>query len=230
LTTNSGTESNAKKPTATFNILVSERTKIMSEQEFLDAQNAELYEALMKELKERTTGRWHYDQIDYCWTGKDADLVWHGYQGLHVDFIDDRNVVATVHCGKTVCTDEEHPEADEEYQEAVCGCPFTGDWSGDDWFLTYEVQIEAPIRLSKVTGKLCAGATASTLYRRAQQALKDWDREMKYLDEVCTAIYKRYSNEAHIVLTPNQQERNNDEKRPIGIDRRWPNCRHGKSR
>lgn len=164
-----------------------------ADDEFLAAQATQLHQALLSELKNRTTGRWHYDQIDYCWTGKDADLDWHGYQGLHVDFIDDVQVKATVHAGKTVCPDEEHPEANEEYTEAVCGCPFPGEWSGDDWFLTTEIPTMVKTVLNEETGELDAEKTADALYDAAQAALANWDQEMKALDEICEAIHKQYN-------------------------------------
>jgi hypothetical protein len=158
--------------------------------EFLAAQNDELYTSLLAELKARSSNRWQYDKIDYCWTGKYADLDWHGYQGLHLDFIDDSKVRATVYTGKTVCPDEEHPEDDEIYCEIVCGCGYPGEWSGDDWFLTTEEPIEIATVLNPETLQLDAGATADALYDAAQKALENWDREMKLLDEACEAQYR----------------------------------------
>jgi hypothetical protein len=161
----------------------------------LAAQNAELYEALMAELKQRTSGRWHWDQIDYSWTGKDANLDWHSYQDLHVDFIDGAKVRATVHTGKTVCRAEDHEEATDKIQEVVCGCGYLGESSGDDWFLTSEPQIDVSTVLDPETSKLNAEATVDALYGVAQQALEPWDREIKLLDEICDEIYKRYNQE-----------------------------------
>lgn len=118
----------------------------------------------MAELKQRTSGRWHWDQIDYCWTAKDADLDRHSYQDSHVDFIDDTKVRATDHTGKTVCPAEEHEEATDEIQAVVCGCGYPGEWSGDDWFLASETQIDVSTVLDPETSKLNAEATVDALY------------------------------------------------------------------
>ena len=172
--------------------------------EHIAAQNGELYDALIKELKKQSTNRWHYDQIDYCWTGKDADLAAWGYQGLHVDSIDDEWITATVHTGKTVCGDDvcmNLPEnlSDEDYDKArelyleqafevVTGCGCAGEWSGDDWFLaeTYPIKIKTP--LSPTTGKLGAKRAVAMLYKAAQKALEGWDREMGYVAKAIESL------------------------------------------
>src|SRR5260221_2579868 len=174
------------------------------EQEFLDGQEGELYDALLAHLKKCSTNRWHYDQIDYCWTGKDADLEWHGYQGLHLDRVTDEKVKATVHCGKTVVGDDvclntprsarerEIRRAEEFYkqqaQEIVCGCNYPGEWSGDDWFLTNEVRIEWEVVLNPETGELDAEATTVKLDAAAEKALENWGREMKSMDTILDQI------------------------------------------
>jgi len=71
-----------------------------ADDEFLAAQNEELYQALMTYLSQERI-RWQWDEIDYSWTGKDADLEIHGHQGLHIDKIDDTWVWATVHTSIT---------------------------------------------------------------------------------------------------------------------------------
>lgn len=178
-----------------------------ADDEFIDQQNAELYDALKAELKANSANRWHWDEIDFSWTGKDADLEIWGHQGLHLDSIDDREVVATVHCGKTipgtdVCLNT--PDNPDEKQldkalsyyldqvtEIVCGCNIDlvqGEWDGDAWYMTGTFQVRAATILDPETGKLNALDTYLAIYKAAEEAVKPWDEEMTSLDQYIDAI------------------------------------------
>lgn len=156
------------------------------------------YDAILKALKDRSTNRWQYKEIDCCWTGKDADLEWQGQQGLHLDSVDDEYAYATVHAGSTqagddVCLNfpddaspEEYDKAREAYleqmTEVICGCGYSGEWSGDDWYITTEEKIKVPVVMSEDETEVNAEAIADALIAEGEKALANWEREMKSVD------------------------------------------------
>ena len=62
-------------------------------------QLIELKEAILAELKERDTGRWRWDRIHCCVTGKDADLEPWGQQGIELVSVNATTVTFYVHLG-----------------------------------------------------------------------------------------------------------------------------------
>jgi len=121
---------------------------------FANDEFGDLCEDIKAELRKQNDGRWEWEQIDYCFTGKDADLEPWGDQGVEVVRCDDDGVHCCAHIGKTfvgddVCLnlqpeiendDEAWEKAREAYldqaQEIVAGCAvaveFTVPWENDD--------------------------------------------------------------------------------------------------
>ena len=115
-------------------------------------------------LREHCSGRWHWDRIDCCLTGKDADLEWHGQQGVEVKGADDEYAYCMLHIGVTVAghdvclareyeTDAEYETAVDQYlesaQEIVCGSPLTGgEWTGGDWYLYGSYNFRVPLAVN----------------------------------------------------------------------------------
>ncbi len=179
------------------------------------------YDGLLEALKKRDTGRWSYDEIDCCWTGKYADLDPHGYQGTHLDSVDDMYAYATAHIGKTFAghdvtlnvprwVDEEDSGETydkvrdifmEQAQEIVCGCSVPGDWSGDDWFLSDKVSFKVPVVLTK-EGEVDFNATADALVEEGEKALKPIEDELVLADQFMEtlagwATYDKDGNATH---------------------------------
>ena len=158
--------------------------------------------AVLAELK-KYGKRWDWDGVDCTWTGKDADLETHGYQGCKLIRIDKGVATVEVHAGKTVAgTDvclntprrasrRAQDSALEYYLKKVtaviCDCSYHGYWSGDDWFITHEVTIEVPVVTAKY-GKVDAETTASAIVMAAEESLKDWDRECEAMEEILSVI------------------------------------------
>jgi hypothetical protein len=154
------------------------------------------FNGVLGALKKHDTGRWQYDKIDCCLSGKDADLEL-GYQGIQLNSIDDEFAYATVRSGKTVvgddccfnlpdnASDELFEKARQAYldqmYEIVCGCGYSGYWSGDDWFISYEEQIKVPIILDEENGT-DGEKTAEALLAEAEKVLKPFEKEMEYLE------------------------------------------------
>jgi hypothetical protein len=165
------------------------------------------YDGLLEALKKRDTGRWSWDEIDACWTGKYADLDPHGYQGMHLDSVDDMYAHATAHIGKTFAGTDvslnvprwvEEEDSGETYgevldifmeqaQEVVCGCNVPGDWSGDDWFLTDTVSYKVPVVLTK-EGEVDFDATADALIAEGEKALADIEQELVLADQIMETL------------------------------------------
>lgn len=113
-------------------------------------------DALLTAAKKWDSGRWSWDRIHICLTGKNGDLDPCGQQGIEIVSCDDEGVLIRVHAGKTVAgldvslavdydTDEEHQAALDEYldiaTEIVCGTEYPGEWSGDDWYIHHSEDI-----------------------------------------------------------------------------------------
>ena len=165
------------------------------------------YEGLIKALKKRDTGRWSWDEIDACWTGKYADLDPWGYQGMHLDNVDDMYAYATAHIGKTFAgsdvslnaprwVDEEDSGETygkvldcfmEQAQEVVCGCNVAGEWSGDDWFLSDKVSYKVPVVLTE-EGEVDFDATADALIAEGEQAVKAIEEELVLADQIMETL------------------------------------------
>jgi hypothetical protein len=162
----------------------------------LKDNNLPPFERLKAALNLADSGRWQWDEIDFCWTGKYADLDAWGYQGLHLDKVEDGRAYATVHTGKTIpgddvtlnipdnITDDVYQRVREIYleqaQEAVIGCGYSGDWSGDDWFLTDSFQIVVPYTTPE--------ETVIALESAAMESLKEWEKAMGKVDSMTNQL------------------------------------------
>lgn len=116
---------------------------------------------LRKELKDRSTGRWEYEVIDCCYSGKDGDLEPSGDQGVSLVECTDTHAILVGHLyaslvGNDVCinfreqqegeSDEEHWEAYEKArdsylsyaQQVVCEIPARVEWDGGDWAVSMD--------------------------------------------------------------------------------------------
>ncbi len=170
-------------------------------------EHNEVYEALVKKLKERDSGRWQWDEIDCCWTGKYADLDPWGYQGLHLDSVDDDYAYATAHIGKTFVGDdvtlnvpkwvdeEESLETldkvrdiyMEQAQEVVCGCNVAGEWDGDSWFMSDTAKFKVAIKYNK-DGEPQLDDVVDALVTEGEKALADIERELVLADEIMNTL------------------------------------------
>lgn len=164
-------------------------------------ERIDVYNAVAAKLKERDTGRWQWDEIDCCWTGKYADLDPSGYQGLHLDSVDDEYIYATAHVGKTfVGTDvtlnvpksvEDNEEVldavrdiyMEQAQETVCGCAVAGEWDGDSWFMSDSAKFKVAIKYNK-DGDPDIEAAVDALVSSGEQALAHFERELVLADQI----------------------------------------------
>lgn len=161
-------------------------------------------EALLKELKGWDTGRWSWDEIDICLTGKDADLEPWGMQGFKVVSADDDGVTLACHGFKTVCgndvclnypdgmSEEEQDKFRELYldqaQEIVCGCGAAGEWDGDDWCLSVEETIKVPWVLTRKLGKPSYIRTARSCLKAVEKALSYWESEVTLCDAMLSQL------------------------------------------
>ena len=185
-------------------------------------QDKESRNALIKAARELCTGRWQYDQIHACISGKDADLDAHGYQGIEIlDVIGDQAKIR-VHVGKTVCG-EPTPDAgdlsDLEYeflreymlenlQEIVNGCPMSGYWSGDDWFLSAEIDFNFELVLNDAGTECNFPATAQAVIdyvhscdgTQQRHPMHDVIAELNYMDNAIDGLYRETESEPHKVL------------------------------
>ncbi len=151
-------------------------------------------DALKKALEGWDTGRWEWDKIDVCLTGKDADLEPWGQQGFRIVSADDNGVVLEVHgykteAGNDVCLNEPKgmSEADcdraldlylEQAQEIVWGIGSAGEWDGDSWGLTAQETVKVPWVLTRKLGKPSYKRTARACVKAAEKALEGWQREV----------------------------------------------------
>jgi hypothetical protein len=175
------------------------------------------YSEVMEILKEHDSGRWDYDKNHCCITGKDADLAPWGQQGIELLGTSytrtEYHARLRVHVGKTwagtdVClnlpndiSDEDYEQAREEYvdqaQEVVCSIPGSGDWSGDDWYISDQFDITVPITLNPDDDSVEKEATWESIYAAYEEAVAEWDREVSTADAIldCIAGWKRWNPE-----------------------------------
>ncbi|MDA8140747.1 MAG: hypothetical protein M0036_19035 [Desulfobacteraceae bacterium] len=128
-----------------------------------------------------------------CWGlcsfgGKDADLDPEGCTGISkIAKIDDQSVAVVVGGHKSVGDPtyelefELTPEDDESYSaiahELVCGCGYSGYWSGDDWSLTVEQSVDVPWVLDG-RGAFDIDETAKAVVEAARAALLPYEKEV----------------------------------------------------
>jgi len=178
-------------------------------------EDDDCYTEVMEILRENDSGRWDYDKIHCCITGKDADLEPWGQQGIELLGTSytrtEYHARLRVHVGKTwagtdVClnlpndiSDEDYRKAVDEYleqaQEVVCSVPGEGYWSGDDWYVSDAFDVTVPITLNPDDDSVDKEATWQSIYAAYENAVENWDREMSYADDVLEAFagWKRWN-------------------------------------
>lgn len=155
------------------------------------------FDALLAEMKKRSTGCWDWEKAHLVFTGKDADLEPWGYQALELTEVTEDTVRFTLHCMSTIvgvdlCLNlpEEVAGDDEKWsavldiyldqaQALVQGAGVGGCWDGDDWVLTLEQQLEAPLMLDE-DGHVLVDATVDAMEEAAQPDIEKWEEEMGY--------------------------------------------------
>lgn len=151
------------------------------------------YDALLEALKGHDTGRW-ITQVTL--SGKDADLDPCGQQGFDITDCNDEKIYLTGSCGKTVAgtdvclnvPDDEYEKAREVYLEnafeVVCGFPFAGEWSGDDWYLSDEFDLSVEWVMDDETGEPDYKATAVKVVAAFGERTKRWNEEARLMDGI----------------------------------------------
>lgn len=172
-----------------------------------NAERSEVFNAVAAKLKERDTGRWQWDEIDCCWTGKYADLDPWGYQGLHLDSVDDDYIYATAHVGKTFVgtdvtlnvpkwVDEQescktldavHDIYMEQAEAVVCGCAVAGEWDGDSWFMSDSQKFKVAIKYNK-DGETDIEAAVDALISEGEKAIAHFERELVMADQMMNQL------------------------------------------
>jgi len=175
------------------------------------------YSEVMEIIKEHDSGRWDYDEIHCCITGKDADLEPCGQQGIELLGTSysrtEYQAKLRIHVGKTIAgtdvclnlpndiSDEDYDKAREEYidqaTEVVCSIPFDGYWSGDDWYISDQFDITVPIKLNPEDDSVDREATWKSIYAAYEEAVLGWDKEISNADDIlsCLAGWKRWNPE-----------------------------------
>jgi hypothetical protein len=160
------------------------------------------HQPMLDALKAISTNRWRWDEIDCCWTGKDADLEPRGQQGLHFDYITEEKAYATAHIGKTFVGDDVtlnlprsisdtlrekcHEAYMEQSQEVVCGCDCPGEWDGDSWFMSAQEKVSVDVVYTDDEPDYAA--TAKALRDAAQRSLADVERELVVADNIMSML------------------------------------------
>lgn len=178
-------------------------------------EDDDCFSEVMEILKEHDSGRWDYDNIHCCITGKDADLEPCGQQGLELlgttSSRTEYKAQLRIHVGKTIAgldvclnlpddtSDEDYDKARKDYieqaQEVVCGIPFDGYWSGDDWYVSDTFDITVPITLNPEDDSVNKEATWNSIYAAYEDAVEDWDREVSTANDIlgCLAGWKQWN-------------------------------------
>jgi hypothetical protein len=157
---------------------------------------------IKESLRAACSGRWEWDRIDCCVTGKDADLEACGEQGIEAVSVEWNNgkyvahLLAHVHKtipGTDVSLAEDF-EDDDEYQrkieaylavaqEIVCSIPGSGDWSGDDWSVSDEIEFTVPVVFTDDESEVDGEKMVAAIMEAFDVAVADWDRECALADE-----------------------------------------------
>jgi hypothetical protein len=158
------------------------------------------FDAIKAEMKLRSTGRWDWEKAHMCLTYKDADLEPCGQQALELVKVTEDTVFFKLHCGATIVGDDvclnlpkeiEEDDSEEgqdkfseireiyldQAQEIVCGCGYSGQWSGDDWWIECEVDLEVPVTLD-ANGAPEVDDIVDAMEAAAQESIDQWEKEM----------------------------------------------------
>lgn len=163
------------------------------------------FDAILAEVKGRSTGHWGWEKAHLVFTGKDADLEPWGYQALELTEVTEDTVRFTLHCmstivGEDVCLNlpEDIAEDDEKWgavreiyldqaQAVVQGTGVGGYWDGDDWVLTLEQQLEVLLMLDE-DGQVLVVAIVDAMEEAAQPVIEKWEEEMGYMHKLLDNI------------------------------------------
>lgn len=168
------------------------------------------FDGIKAALVEIDTGRWDWDRITCCLTGKNANLEPCGYQGIELIEATRGGVHFVVHGGKTFTGDdmslnlsEQDNEDEEVYERAraafmeqaqlVIEGTYSGyggqggEWTGVDWFLTFEISSKVQWSRRK-DGSIDYARTASRIHDRALQIIKPWEDEMILADKMMSQL------------------------------------------
>lgn len=158
------------------------------------------YDVLLAELKKADTGRWRWDRIHCCLTGKDDDLERWGQQGIELFRASEDGITFALHFGATivgldVCLNlpdgtscEDYDKAREKYlgvmYEVVCGEGIPGEWDGDSWYLHDRVEItipcpEAPDGIWEALGQLAYEA----VIKATEPEIEKWEKGLGYIHD-----------------------------------------------
>ena len=177
------------------------------------------FEGIQAALKKRDSGRYGWDAIDCCWTGKDADLEPWGQQGCMLISVDDEFATVEVHASKTFAGTDvtlnlpKHAEDDDEVSDGVleiymkqaegivCGCGSSGEWDGDSWLMTYKGTIKVPVIPNEDETDTDHEKTAEAIITAAEASLADWEKEIGMADEIMEVLagWKKYNRKKELV-------------------------------
>lgn len=148
-------------------------------------------DAILAALKERDSGRWRWDKIDCCMTGKDGDLTDTGQQGIEFRHIHDGKVYFYVHCGITYAADDvslnlpDGVDSEtwnkalnaylEQAQHVIRSGPGVGEWDGDGWY--FSDRLECNAGLVYHDGVFHLDATMQSIFECFDTSVEGWDRE-----------------------------------------------------
>jgi len=127
---------------------------------------------LMRAIADQSTGRWDWDRANLCISGKNADLD-DGSMAAEIEGVKGNLIYCVGHLGATFsganCLETDSEMARDAYLSAatniICGCDKV-DWSGDDWYASFEVPF---VIRQRATDEL----TASAIAKRTEEVLRD---------------------------------------------------------
>ena len=161
-------------------------------------------EELRKALEAHDTGKWDWEKIQCCLTGKDADLEPWGQQGIELVSCDDDKIECIAHiyateAGTDICLNLE-PEIEEDdarmeriheayleqAQEVVCGCSVPGEWDGDSWALGTSEAFSVPWVMDGTD--VDYEETAQRVVDAAKEALRPYEDELVRCSETLNIL------------------------------------------
>ena len=150
--------------------------------------------------------------MQVCITGKDADLEPYGSQGYDLVAMDEESVTIRIKCGVTIAGNDvclnlpaEIESSDDKYElalnhyleeacEIVCGFPYSGDWSGDDWYMYYETEVKVKYELDE-DGLPNLDRLVADISDAFDAATKQWDSECETMGRCLDVAAGWYTGE-----------------------------------
>lgn len=130
-----------------------------------------------------------YGKPSHGLCGKDADLDAGGQIVVTEAFwIEDDTVTAKVGCYATLAPGEEWTEEqNDSAQETILGSGYPGEWTGDDWILTYDTSFKYTTKRKTEEGVI------AELYRKimADKGIKGFREEMAG----CSAVFNEIDDQ-----------------------------------